>query len=101
MIMDNDNIFQLCGKERPEIQGTTQTNIAYVDDLSQVIANENKLSLQEYIQTLYKVTASFFTENTLSINSKKSEFLLVPSNDDDLELFIMTHEGDMITGKRK
>ena len=62
MIMDNDNIFQLCGKERPEIQGTTQTNIAYVDDLPQVIANENKLSLQEYIQTLYKVTASFLAD---------------------------------------
>ena len=37
----------------------------------------------------------------LSINSEKSEFLLVPSNDDNLEVFIMTHKGNIITGKKK
>ena len=37
----------------------------------------------------------------MGINSKKSEFLLVPSNDDNLELFIVTQEGNIITGKKK
>ena len=81
-----------------EAEETKHESVGYVDDLSQVIANSNMMSLQIYIQTTYETSVKYFETNLLAINERKTELMIVPPrNEDDKEAYIMTDEGDIIT----
>ena len=56
---------QLTGRETEIDEENSLDSVAYVDDLTQIVANNNTLMLQEFIQELYKTTVQYFKSNSL------------------------------------
>ena len=54
--------------------------------------------LQSYIQTTYEVSVKYFQMNLLSINSDKTELMVIPpSGGTPPEMYILTDSGDFIS----
>ena len=76
--------------------------LAFVDDVTQVIGNKNKLEYKVYLQKAYEITEKYFQINMLAINKTKTELLHVPAPNEDLEeVIVMTSDGSVITSKNE
>merc|ERR1711954_277342 len=78
-------------------EDTEQTAVSYVDDLSQILGHKNEMRLQSYIQTTYEVSVKYFQMNLLSINSDKTELMVIPPRGvTPPKMYILTDAGDFI-----
>ena len=99
---DKELLKTLTGSEDVEKTDDTHVTVAYVDDVTQVIGNKNKLEYKVYLQKAYEITEKYFQINMLAINKTKTELLHVPAPNEDLEeVIVMTSNGSIITSYGK
>ena len=58
-----DTQIRLTNNDLPESEDNKHDSIVYVDDMSQIVANKNKMLLQTFIQQMYKITVLYFETN--------------------------------------
>ena len=99
---DKEVFRKLTNLETNTEESNSHETVAYVDDLTQVVGNKNRMILQEFIQEVYDTTVCYFETNLLSINSSKTELLSVPyGNEENPNVFVMTQEGNIIKSSKQ
>ena len=69
-IHTNPRLYKmLTERDLPDTNESSNSNVAYVDDLSQVIGNLNKIELQVYAQEVFDIKVTYFHSNLLAINN--------------------------------
>ena len=63
----------MMNKDIPNDKINIQTTNAYVDELTQVLENKNKLEHEVYLQEVNKLTEKYFNINLLAIKKSKTE----------------------------
>ena len=51
--------LNLTSRELIDTNNKSNESVAYVDNLSKIVGNTNKMELQEYIQTVYDTTLKY------------------------------------------
>ena len=102
VIRDRELFSLLTQNPLPELPEHSQENVAFVDDLSQVVGIDNGMELQMVTQTLYELSVSYFLANLLAINCAKTEVLSVPYKPEESEdIVLMSHDGEYIVSKQE
>ena len=102
VIRDQELFSILDRNPLPELPNHSQENVAFVDDLSQVVGLDNMMELQLITQTLYELSIKYFLANILAINCSKTEVLAVPYKpDENEELVLMSNDGEFIAAKHE
>ena len=105
VIRNNELHKLLMSTENTEMEDDKEVDhgaVAYVNDLSQVMAHKNMLVLQGYILKMYELTNKFFKTNLLSVNETKTEILIIPPKTEEVpEAFIMTENGDVMKSQNQ
>ena len=97
LIHDKELTKTITDTELDTFEDTEQTAVSYVDDLSQILGHKNEMILQSYIQTTYEVSVKYFQMNLLSINSDKTELMVIPPRGvTPPKMYILTDAGDFI-----